>query len=285
MFRYLPLVGICVSVTIGLCFLASDVPLAGQEKKAKELKHLEVDVARGVKMKIVYIEPGKFMMGSPKDEKEREDNELQHEVEITKGFWMGVHEVTQEEYDKVMGEKPSFFTGARLPVERVSWDKAMKFCEKLRKTSGKTVDLPTEAEWEYACRAGSKTVFHYGNSLSWKQANIHGEFPYGGADKGPWIRTTTKVGSFEPNAFGLYDMHGNVWEWCKDWYKSDYYKESPLQDPPGPATAKDDANGARVLRGGTWAIYASHCRAAYRYNMDSEHLVESIGFRVVVRLP
>jgi formylglycine-generating enzyme required for sulfatase activity len=242
---------------------------------------MEVDVGGGVKMKLVYVEPGKFTMGSPKEEKGQGRDELQHEVEITKGFWMGAFEVTQEEYEKVMGKNPAFFKGKRLPVEQVSWEGAMEFCKQLSKKARKTFDLPTEAEWEYACRAGSKEKFHYGNSLSSKQANI--------ADKAPFLDKTTKVGPYKPNAFGLYDMHGNVEEWCKDWYEKDYScKESPLRDPQGPKAGK-----ARVARGGSWGVSAGYCRSANRQVVELDNSVcppvtsthNGQGFRVVGRFP
>jgi formylglycine-generating enzyme required for sulfatase activity len=271
------------------------VPLPGQEKKAaKVLKHMEVDVGAGVKMKFVYIEPGKFTMGSPKEEKERWDNELQHDVEITKGFWMGVYTVTQEEYEKVMGKNPSSFRAGgddsqkvtrldtrRFPVENVSWHDAKEACRKFQDGAShkhaekKTYRLPTEAEWEYACRAGTSGPYHYGNSLSSKQANFDGNFPYGGADKGLFLVRPTKVGSYEPNVFGLYDVHGNVFQWCEDWYAPEYYKASPARDPQGPGKG----NG-RVIRGGSWASLAKFCRSAFRCGLD--HPDRYTGFRVVV---
>ena len=192
-------------------------------------------------------------------------NEEQHEVSITKPFYLGVYVVTQAEYEKVMGNNPSWFSAkgdgkdkvkdmdtGQFPVEKVSWDDAVAFCKKLselpeEKKAGRVYRLPTEAEWEYACRAGTKTAFHYGDSLSSKQANFNGNFPYGGADKGPYLGRTAKVGSYAANAFGLYDMHGNVWEWCQDWYDENYYKNSPKEDPPGPAQGLH-----RVVRGGGW---------------------------------
>lgn len=274
--------GMSLCFMIMLFFTLALVPVAGQDKKkAKTLKHMEVDVGGGVKMKLVYIEPGKFLMGSPKEELKRHaDRELQHEVEITKGYWMGVFEVTQEEYEKVVGHNPSLFKGARLPVETVNWEDAIGFCKKLSKKAGKTFDLPTEAEWEYACRAGSKEAFHYGKSLSSKQANFNGNYPYGGAEKGPFLFKTAPVGSYAPNAFGLYDMHGDVWEWCKDWYQKDYYKDSPLRDPQGAAKGE-----FRVMRGGCFSNYAEECRSAFRYHEFPRFRGFLMGFRVVMRLP
>jgi RNA polymerase sigma factor (sigma-70 family) len=272
----------------------ADVALQAKDKKGKkakeEPKKLEVDLGGGVKMRFVRIEPGKFTMGSPKSEQDYIRNEFgdvagdyaaqekQHKVEITRPFYMGVYTVTQEQYEQVIGKNPSFFKGPQLPVETVSWTDAMEFCANLSKKLGKTVDLPTEAEWEYACRAGTKRPFHFGNSLSSKQANFHGDFPYGGAPKGVYLEKTTNVGSYEANAFGLYDMHGNVWQWIKDWYKRDYYSESPLRDPQGP-----DAGTGRLLRGSCYGDGAWKCRSASRHYSVPEDRTSLFGFRVVLR--
>ena len=182
------------------------------------------EITNAIGMKLALIPAGKFLMGSPKDEKDRSSNEEQHEVSITKPFYLGVYEVTQAEYEKVMGKNPSYFSPkgdaqdsvkdmetGQFPVERVSWDDAVAFCKKLselpeEKKAGQVYRLSTEAEWEYACRAGTKTPFHYGDSLSSKQANFNCNFPYGRGDKGPNLEKTAKVGTYAPNAFGLYDM-------------------------------------------------------------------------------
>jgi len=240
-------------------------------------------------MKLVWIEPGRFQMGSPAGEKDRLDNELQHEVEITQGFYMGAFEVTQEQYRRVKGGNPSYFNAGKVgentddfPVETVSWNEAMDFCRKLTemgKDAGQVYDLPTEAEWEYACRAGTTTVFAFGDSLSSAQANFHGDYPYGGAAKGPYLKQTTTVGAYKANAWGLYDMHGNVWEWCKDWHGKDFYRESPGKDPGGPSTGT-----SRVLRGGSWYFGARFCRSARRDNFSPDGRGSDFGFRVVVRL-
>jgi formylglycine-generating enzyme required for sulfatase activity len=254
-------------------FIPLSVPPAAQEKEpAKALKHMDVDLGDGIKLKLVYVEPGVFLMGSPKKEK-TSPIDWQHEVEITKGFWMGVYEVTQEEYEKVLGQNPSKFKGARLPVERVNWYWAMEFCKKLSKKAGKTFDLPTEAEWEYACRAGTKTAFHYGDALGPGHANFN--FPKK-PNLAPLLKTAP-VGSYEPNAFGLYDMHGNVSEWCKDWYDTGYYKISPRLDPQGPGNGP-----GHVLRGGNFARSAVECQSAARYYLQ-ENWGDWSGFRVVLR--
>ncbi len=252
------------------------------------------EVTNSIGMKLVLIPAGKFLMGSPQDEKERDTDEEQHEVSITKPFYLGVYVVTQAEYEKVMGNNPSWFSAkgdgkdevkdmdtSRFPVENVSWDDAVAFCKKLselpeEKKAGRVYRLPTEAEWEYACRAGTKTPFHFGNSLSSKQANFDGDLPYGEGDQGPNLERTAKVGSYAPNAFGLYDMHGNVWQWCQDWYDENYYKNSPREDPPGPAQALN-----RVVRGGGWGDEGEDCRSAFRDWNEPRDRGSDLGFRVV----
>lgn len=175
-------------------------------------------------------------------------------------------------------------------VDTISnWEDAAEFCRRLsnlpeERKAGRHYDLPTEAEWEYACRAETTTAFHYGKSLSSAQANFRGDEPYGGGDRGPNLGRTTKVGSYQPNAFGLYDMHGNVWEWCKDWYKEDYYRESPLRDPHGPAKAdKRVEGGTHVERGGSWFDAAKTCRSALRGLGRLDEFGGDRGFRVVLR--
>src|ERR1039457_4264129 len=165
-------------------------------------------------MKFVWIPPGNFMMGSPKEEKERIDNETQHKVTLTKGFYMGVHLVTQEQWQSVMNNNPSHFKGEKnLPVEQLSWEDCQEFIKKLRDKDKKAYRLPSEAEWEYACRAGTKTPFWFGKTISTDQANYKGS--YGNGKKGVDRQKTTPVGSFPANAWGLCDTHGNLWEWCQ----------------------------------------------------------------------
>lgn len=231
-----------------------------------------LDLGNKVTMKLALIPAGKFMMGSPKDEKGRKDNEgPQHEVAITKPFHMGIYEVTQDQYKQIMGNNPSDFKRRRNPAENVLWDDAVEFCQKLSQKTGKTVRLPTEAEWEYACRAGSKTPYNTGETISTRQANL---------DNGPG-RNTMAVGSFKPNDWGLYDMHGNVWEWCSDRFSEDYYANAEKTDPQGPAPA---SGGCRVVRGGYHASFPRSCRSARRDWMDPRSRLCSLGFRVVVDL-
>jgi len=236
-----------------------------------------LDCGGGVTMDLVLIPAGEFMMGSPASEAQRGSDEgPQHRVRITQAFYMGKCEVTQSQYERVMGTNPSRFKGADNPVETVSWNDATEFCRKLSQRAGKQVRLPTEAEWEYACRAGTTTPFHYGNSLGSSQANFNGNRPYGGAAKGTCSKKTTSVGSFAANAWGLHDMHGNLMEWCADWYDKGYYGKNPGQDPTGPASGD-----SRVYRGGSWFVHGHLCRSADRYRGGPTNHSGNIGFRVV----
>jgi len=252
-----------------------------------------LDLGNDVQMRLVLIPAGKFMMGSPVTEAGRGSEEgPQHEVTISKPFYMGVFEVTQEQYEQVMGVNLGGFKGAKNPVECVSWDEAVEFCRKLSARTGKKVMLPTEARWEYACRAGTTTAFHTGDALKPGQANA--DFSQT-SNPGVWDKImawvgrffpqkaktipTTPAGSFSPNGFGLYDMHGNVFEWCSDWY-NDSYANAKNQDPTGP-----DSGACRVLRGGCWCPYLQHCRSAGRNWYSPDYRYITIGFRVAVDLP
>ncbi|MFO0846772.1 MAG: SUMF1/EgtB/PvdO family nonheme iron enzyme [Gemmataceae bacterium] len=254
-----------------------------------------------VGMRFALIPAGEFWMGSPPDEEGRfADEGPVHRVELTWPFYLGVFPVTQAEYRVVTGTAPSHFCPGgggreqvegldtdRFPVEMVNWDLGHLFCLRLselpqERRAGRRYRLPTEAEWEYACRAGLSFAgpFHQGATLSSRQANFNGrEEPYGGAAEGPWLERTCPVDAYPPNAFGLYDLHGNVSEWCADWFAAHYYEESPEADPPGPATGD-----RRVLRGGSWNDYGRHCRAALRYDRPPEEERTDFGFRVVMEL-
>ena len=232
---------------------------------------LTLDLGKGVTMKLVRIRPGKFMMGSPDSEKGRKDDEgPQHEVTISKAFYLGVTEVTQAQYEAVMGKNPSHFKGAANPVENVSWNGAVLFCRKLSAKTGKAFRLPTEAEWEYACRAGSKTRFSFGDSESalgdyaWHQGNCGGK--------------TQPVAQKKPNAWGLYDMLGNVWNLCADWYGS--YPSGASTDPQG-ATSGD----RRVIRGGCYGDGAGFVRCAARTRRGPAERLNCDGFRCAITLP
>ena len=206
-----------------------------------------------MEMVLVLIPPGEFLMGSPDSDALAGGSEKpQHRVQISEPFYLGMCEVTQEQYRRVTGENPSRYKGdAQRPVERVSWNDAVEFCRQLSDTEGREYRLPTEAEWEYACRAGSTTKWCFGDSTAgledyaWYSANSGGQ--------------THPVGQKSPNAWGLHDMHGNVYEWCADWYGPGYYRNSPPYDPIGAASGSD-----RVRRGGCWAGDAGRCRSASR---------------------
>jgi formylglycine-generating enzyme required for sulfatase activity len=257
-------------------------------------------ITNSIGMKLVFVKPGVFLMGSPSTEEDRNDDEHQHEVEITRPFYVGVHEVTQEQYECVMLKNPSWFSPIgggqnqvkgmdtrQFPVDSVSWEDAVKFCRRLselpeEKMNERTYRLPTEAEWEYICRGGPffkkpSPPFYFGNSLSPTQANFDGNYPYGGAAKDVYLERPTKVGSYPANPLGLYDLHGNVWEWCADWYDAKYYNRSPRQDPQGPENGE-----RRVMRGGSWYNHGRDCRAAYRISLAPGGHGNFYGFRVVL---
>lgn len=251
-------------------------------------------ITNSIGMKLVRIPAGEFMMGSPPSEPERDAIEERHSVRITKPFFFGMYEVTQAQYRSIAGEDRSSFKGNDNPVENVEWKKAIEFCNRLsarpqEKSAGRKYRLPTEAEWEYACRAGTTTAFHCGDSLSSREANFNGNYPAGDADKGPYLRRTERVGTYKPNALGLYDMHGNVAEWCADWYDPDYYFDSPEEDPLGPPlgvvptnfTNNGDQNYFVVVRGGCWVDDGRACRSAYRFRAMPNTQYRLIGFRIV----
>jgi len=226
---------------------------------AKEVIHLKT----GIEM--VFIPAGEFPMGSPPTEKGRDADEGPlHPVRITKPFYLGKYEVTQGQWNALMESNPSLFGGSeRLPVEALLWDE----CQAFLKKAGGGLRLPTEAEWEYACRAGSTARFCFGDDeaeladYAWYEANSRGR--------------THEVGRRKPNAWGLYDMHGNVWEWCKDWYDARYYAKAPSDDPPGPSWGTH-----HILRGGGWFDPARFCRSANRNITDPTDVWTSSGFRV-----
>jgi len=234
---------------------------------------------------MMWIPAGTFLMGSPASEPDRDSDESpQTQVTISRGFWMGKYEVTQRQYLEVMGANPAYFTGdLDRPVEQVSWNGAVAYCSKLteleraagRLPAGYEYRLPTEAQWEYACRAGTTTATAFGNSLSSTQANFDGNDPYNGGSPGPSMHRTTSVGSYAPNAWGLYDMHGNVWEWCADWYEGTYPGGS-VTDPKGPTSGSN-----RVNRGGSWNNNGQNCRSAHRAGFNPENRNNNLGFRSV----
>ena len=247
----------------------------------KEAKFFKEDLGNGVILEMVSIPRDSFKMGSPPGEKGRDDDEEpQHNVTVP-AFFMGRYQVTQEQYQQVMSKNPSFFKGDKLPVERVSWNDAVKFCKELNKKTvqkGLTYRLPSEAEWEYACRANTTTPFHFGETITTDLVN-YGNNTYASAPKGKYRRSTTEVGQFPPNAFGLYDMHGNIWEWCQDtWH--DNYNDAPNNGNAWVETDRND-NPSRLLRGGSWQHVPDYCRSANRYSLDPNWASNSLGLRVV----
>ena len=258
---------------------------------------------------MVWIPPGTFTMGSPTNEAERGGYEgPQTVVTLTRGFFMGKYEVTQGDYESVMGSNPSYFRngtdGSKFggsgeavthelvhPVDLVTWYDATNYCLRLtsrerlagRLPEGWAYRLPTEAEWEYACRGGTTTAFHYGPALRSGMANVYGRSEYNSSvgtinnPAGVYLGRTTPVGSYEPNGWGLYDMHGNVWEWCLDGFTFVGLPGGRVVDPRGPST---DSN--RMFRGGGWNFYARDCRSALRASNVPSDQCASIGFRVVL---
>jgi formylglycine-generating enzyme required for sulfatase activity len=313
------------------CFVALIFLVFGCKKDNPESKPEPVKLfTNSIGMKLVYIPPGEFVMGSRDSTEEVARKKIgiepefliatdfytheypQHRVKITKGFYMSTTEVTQSHYEQITRRKPSHFNepekpidtedskvyggladhkpsvrGLIHPVEKVGWYDAVEFCKRLSEREGKKYRLPTEAEWEYACRAGTTTPFYTGETISTNQANYNGDFVYGNGTKGSYREQTTPVGSFSPNDFGLYDMHGNVWEWCQDLYVHDYYASSPTSNPQGPSSIRfpelRDVFTYHVIRGGAWDSLPWNCRSAKRY-LAVDRSDYNIGFRVVQEL-
>jgi len=283
----------------------------GRSKAPKMPKELAIDLPGGVKMEFVLIPAGEFVMGSSDAERqvalaEEKDGWAkdriptegpQHKVKISHPFYLGKYEVTQAQWQAVMGSNPSQFQGPMNPVEKVSWDDVQQFVAKLNDLVGRVSNpspkggakagagtgykpvlhgetaykavLPTEAEWEYACRAGTTTAFCFGDNPA-----MLAQYGWFGGNAGG---KTHPVGQAQPNAWGLYDMHGNVWEWCSDWYGGDYYAKSPPVDPTGPPTGS-----LRVLRGGSWNYPPRHCRAAFRHSGGPGHRGSHLGCRLAL---
>ena len=238
-------------------------------------------------VKLCWCPPGSFTMGSPPDEPERRPGEAQVEVRLTRGFWIGKYEVTQGDWKRVSGGLPGELTaelpaGDDYPVGNVNFAEAEGFCRKLTELAIASKELPgnwefrlpTEAQWEYACRAGTTTATAFGDSLSRRQANFRGKPYNGGADDGPSLKRASRVGSYPPNAWRLHDMHGNTFEWCRDWY----HPALPGGDDPDLYSAKAVS---RVRRGGCWADEGWPCRSAFRLRFEPERRYDHIGFRVV----
>ena len=228
---------------------------------------------RGATQRLRWVPAGTFLMGSPKEEPERSKGEVQHEVTLSSGFWLADTACTQELWKAVMGENPSKFKGPQRPVERVSYEDVQKFLVRISDlVPDVEFNLPTEAQWEYACRAGTTTPFSFGETISTDEANFDGNYPYAGAAKGEYREQTVDCRAFPANAWGLFQMHGNVWEWCRDWYAK--YSGSAEVDPVGPAMSSN-----RVIRGGSWIDYARIARSASRLRLTPGYRRNNLGFR------
>lgn len=249
---------------------------------------------KNVVQRMRWVEPGEFLMGSPESEAERHEREgPQHLVRITQGLWLADTACTQELWQALMGKNPAYFHeqnrgGPQHPVERVSWLEVQEFLNQLGKhLPAATVSLPTEAEWEYACRAGNSTPFSFGEQINPGLANYDGRFPYAGGKRGEYRERSLPGRSFSPNAWGLYQMHGNVWEWCADGRR--HYGQEAVTDPGleqalAPLLNAQEEMG-RVLRGGSWRVNAHFARSAYRFADAARFRNGRIGFRLALRFP
>ncbi|NEO80540.1 SUMF1/EgtB/PvdO family nonheme iron enzyme [Moorena sp. SIO4G3] len=256
-------------------------------RENKQASYLTENLGNGVKLEMVYIPAGRFLMGAPESERGSDNNERpQHEVSI-KGFFLGKYPVTQGQWRAVaklpkvnrdLDPDPSFFKGENRPVQEVNWFDAVEFCDRVSKHTGTEYRLPSEGEWEYACRAGTTTPFHYGETLTSKLANYRATRTYRKEPKGEYRGETTEVGRFPPNGFGLYDMHGNVWEYCADTYHNNY------EGAPSDGSIwgiNDNQDGYHSLRGGSWYSDPRDCRSASRFIYGARVFVNGVvGFRV-----
>ncbi len=242
-------------------------PEAPKKQIMESENSLRFDLGDGVMLEMVPIPAGSFRMG---DEQGQAEEKPVHKVTLSQPFYLGKFEVTQQQWKAVMGRLWSHFPGDENPVDRISWQHCQEFIAKLNETfagQGVSFFLPTEAQWEYACRAGNSGLYGFGNGpaqlgeYAWFEANAEGK--------------THPVGQKLPNAWGLYDMHGNVLEWCADWYAEDYYRQSPAVDPAGPSEGSH-----RILRGGSWSDGPFYCRSASRYCLPPWFCVSCYGFRV-----
>lgn len=276
----------CLVALLSATCLQADDPKAGTEKEIAGVK-------------LCWCPPGKFTMGSPEKEPSHRPDEKQVEVTLSKGFWTAKYETTQSLWKKVSGKLPGKATaelpeGDDLPVGDVNFAQAEAFCAKLTELGQKDgtlpkgweFRLPTEAQWEYACRAGTTTATSFGDKLSTKQANFKKE-PYNGAEEGPSLGKAAKVGSYPANAWGLHDMHGNTFEWCRDWYHTTLPggTDPDLYDAKETTPKNRDGSVSRVRRGGAWTDEGKYLRSALRLRYEPERGYDHIGFRVVVVKP
>jgi len=296
----LSFLGRCLCLALATAFLGCDgatILIATPELQATDASSAFAGSRAGDErevegVKLCWCPPGRFRMGSPADEPERRLDEGQVEVTLTRGFWMGKYEVTQGQWKRTVGKLPGELTpelgeGDDLPLGNVNYAEAEAFCLKLtdqgRRSGALPRDwefrLPTEAQWEYACRAGTRSATSFGDKLGRTQANFQGT-PYNGGEAGPSLNRATKVGSYPANAWGLHDMHGNVYEWCRDWYHS---KLPGGTDPD--LSAVLGSMQSRVRRGGAWCDEGQPCRSARRLRFEPERRSDHIGFRVAAVRP
>jgi formylglycine-generating enzyme required for sulfatase activity len=269
------------------CLLRQEGGRWSMERRSLQVEGYREELGEGLALTMVKIPAGSFRMGSPEDEPERSDDEgPQHEVTLG-SFFMAQTPITQAQWRAVAGWQkvgcdlepdPSKFKGANRPVEQVSWFDALEFCRRLNQRTGQRYGPPSEAQWEYACRAGSTTSFHFGATVTSELANYNCNHVYGNGPKGTYREQTIDVASFPANCWGLHDMHGNVYEWCQDhWHES--YNFAPGDDQPWliPAAADDEL---RLLRGGSWSNDPANCRSAYRVSLHPDDRYFNVGFRV-----
>jgi formylglycine-generating enzyme required for sulfatase activity/tRNA A-37 threonylcarbamoyl transferase component Bud32 len=257
-------------------FQVITVNAKGEEKESKtiEAEYLNENLGKGITLEMVSIPEGEFLFGLPNETKNKTDYELMQQVVKVPAFYMSKYPITQNQWQAIMKNNPSRFKGGNRPVEQVSWFEALTFCQKLMAKTGKQYRLPTETEWEYACRGGTTTLFHFGETITTDLANYDGNCAYAGASKGRYRQKTVNVGSFSPNAFGLYDMHGNVREWCANIWENTYEEQEII------VTDVNDLR-LRALRGGAWSDHPLYCRCTSRYGLDPQTKNFIIGFRVV----
>ena len=260
-------------------------------RERKQAHYFVEKLGELIGLDMILIPAGTFLMGSPEDEPDRKEAEgPPHDVRVST-FFMGRYPITQIQWRFVAGlpqvkrelsPAPSHFKGHHCPVEQVSWYDAAEFCDRLTQFTGRGYRLPTEAEWEYGCRAGTQTPFYFGKTLTTELANYNGNYTYDGGSKGDYRKETTPVENFGiANAFGLCDMHGNVWEWCQDhWH--DGYESAPVD---GSAWLSGEENASRIRRSGSWFTYPRTCRSAYRFYDVPNNSFYDIGFRVVCSAP
>ena len=248
-----------------------------------------------VLLTLMHIPAGEFMMGAPDGEPDAEDDERPQHLVKLEAFLLGRYPVTQAQWrivameysqqERELDPDPSYFKGDNLPVEQVSWEEAIEFCLRLSEKTGKAYHLPSEAQWEYACRAGTTTPFHFGDMITTEVANFHGDYTYNNNLKDEYREKTTKVGLFPANRWGLHDMHGNVLEWCGDDWHSNYQNAPKNVSAWTDQTQKEASKNFKILRGGSWLNHPRYCRSAYRNYYSHVNRNYYIGFRVSYELP